>query len=61
MVYRAGDAAALTTALRTVLETPGLAELMGRAGLERISRWSFEEDVAGLRQAVAALTKRIVA
>ena len=53
--------AALTAALRTVLETPGLAERMGRARVERISRWGFEEDVAGLRQAVAALTKKIVA
>ena len=45
-VYPAGDVGALTEALRKVLETPGLAERMGRAGLERISRWSFEEDVA---------------
>ena len=61
LVYQSGDVAALTEALQTVLETPGLAERMGRAGLERISRWSFEEDVAGLRQAAAALTKKIVA
>jgi glycosyltransferase involved in cell wall biosynthesis len=58
-VYPVGDVDALTEALRTVLETPGLAERMGRAGLERISGWSFDEDIEGLRQAVAELTKKI--
>ena len=60
-VYPVGDVDALTEALRTVLETPGLAERMGRAGLERISRWSFDEDIEGLRHAVAELTKKISA
>jgi glycosyltransferase involved in cell wall biosynthesis len=60
-VYPVGDVDALTDALRMVLETPGLAVRMGRAGLERISRWSFEEDICGLRQAVAELTKKIEA
>ena len=58
-VYPVGDVDALTEALRTVLETPGLAERMGQAGLERISRWSFDEDIEGLRHAVAELTKKI--
>ena len=60
-VYPVGDVGALTEALRTVLGTPGLAERMGRAGLERISQWSFEGDIRGLRQAVAELTKKIEA
>ena len=60
-VYPVGDVAALREALQKVIEVPGLAEQMGRAGLARISRWSFEEDVQGLRQAVAQLTKKISA
>jgi glycosyltransferase involved in cell wall biosynthesis len=60
-VYPVGDLDALTGALRKVLWIPGLAEEMGRRGLERINRWSFEEDIVGLRQAVAALTKGIEA
>jgi glycosyltransferase involved in cell wall biosynthesis len=60
-VYPVGDVDALTESLRTVLETPGLAERMGRAGRERISQWNFERDIRGLRQAVAALTKKIEA
>ena len=47
--------------LRQVFETPGLAERMGASAREGISRWSFEEDVVGLRVAVAALTKKIEA
>jgi hypothetical protein len=34
---------------------------MGRRGLERISKWSYEEDVRGLRRALAAVTKKITA
>ncbi|MCU1323114.1 MAG: glycosyl transferase group 1 [Acidobacteriaceae bacterium] len=60
-VYPVGDVAALQEALRKLVETPGLAEQMGQAGLARISRWSFEEDIVGFRQAVAQLTKKIEA
>jgi hypothetical protein len=52
---------ALTEALRQVVETHGLAEKMGRAAVERIDGWGFEEDVKGLRQAVAKLTGLIEA
>ena len=58
-VYPVRDVAALTNALRHVLQTPGAAERMGRAARERIDRWSFEEDIRGLRQAVAQLTARL--
>jgi glycosyltransferase involved in cell wall biosynthesis len=51
-VFRAGDMDALTDALQRVL-APGLAEAMGVRAFERIARWSFEEDVRGLRQALA--------
>jgi glycosyltransferase involved in cell wall biosynthesis len=58
-VYPVGDVGALTEALRKVVDTPGLAEEMGENALARISGWGFEQDVAGLRKAIAALTKKI--
>jgi glycosyltransferase involved in cell wall biosynthesis len=47
-----GDVGALARALERVLE-PGVAEAMGQRAFERIQGWSFEEDVRGLRQALA--------
>jgi glycosyltransferase involved in cell wall biosynthesis len=52
-VYPARNVSALTEALRDVLDTPGRAQAMGTAGLLQIRRHGFEEDVAGLRQALA--------
>jgi glycosyltransferase involved in cell wall biosynthesis len=60
-VFPAGDIAGLTDALRRVLATPKTAEAMGERGLARIRRWSFEEDVRGLRQAMAQVTRKITA
>lgn len=60
-VYPVGDTAALTEALDRVISVPGEAERMGRNALARISGWNFDEDVAGLRRALAALTKRLSA
>ena len=56
-----GDVSALAEALRCVLETPGKAEAMGQRALERIQSWSFEEDVRGLRQALAHVAPGFVA
>jgi glycosyltransferase involved in cell wall biosynthesis len=58
-VFPAGDIAALTDALRCTLATPATAQQMGQRALERIRSWSFEEDVRGLRHALAAVTKKI--
>jgi glycosyltransferase involved in cell wall biosynthesis len=58
-VYPVGDIGALTAALRQVVDAPGLAERMGESARARILGWGFEQDVAGLRQAVATLTKKI--
>jgi glycosyltransferase involved in cell wall biosynthesis len=58
-VFPAGDVAALAGALRRVFATPDTASAMGRNALERIRQWSFEEDVKGLRQALAAATGHI--
>jgi glycosyltransferase involved in cell wall biosynthesis len=60
-VFAAGDVGALTAALRRVLATPETAARMGQRGLERIQTWGFEEDVRGLRQAIARVTRKITA
>ena len=58
-VFPAGDVAALTAALQRVLTTPETAAAMGKRGLERIRTWDFEEDIRGLRQALALVTGKI--
>ncbi|HEV2619298.1 MAG TPA: glycosyltransferase family 4 protein [Acidobacteriaceae bacterium] len=52
-VFPVGDIAALATALRRVLDPPGVAEAMGARARERIQTWSFTEDIAALRQALS--------
>ena len=54
-IYPTGDVAALAEALRRVLGVPGRAEAMGQRAFERIQGWSFEEDIQGLRRALAAV------
>jgi glycosyltransferase involved in cell wall biosynthesis len=58
-VFPAGDVAGLTNALRTVLAMPETASAMGQRGLEKIRTWDFEEDIRGLRGAIAQLTRKI--
>ena len=60
-VFPAGDVAALANALRRVLATPETAEAMGQRGLAKIRSWDFEEDVRGLRGAIAQVTRKIPA
>jgi len=60
-IYPAGDVAALTGALRRVLDSPGAAEAMGERAFERIQTWSFEEDIRGLRRALAHVAPAFVA
>lgn len=52
-IFPPGNIDALTAALRRVLDPPGTAEAMGQRAYERIQSWSFEEDIRGLRQALA--------
>jgi len=54
-IYPVGDVSALENALRRVLDTPGVAELMGQRAFKRIQGWSFEEDIQGLRRALASV------
>jgi glycosyltransferase involved in cell wall biosynthesis len=58
-VFPVGDVKALTDALRRVLMEPGTAEAMGERGLKRISGWDYEQDMIGLRQAIAFATRRL--
>jgi len=60
-VFPAGDVAALTDALRRVLATPETAVVMGERALAKIETWDFEEDVRGLRRAIAQVTRKITA
>jgi glycosyltransferase involved in cell wall biosynthesis len=50
---------ALADALFDVLNEPGKAARMGHAGVERIRAWSFEEDVVGLRECLASVTRKL--
>jgi glycosyltransferase involved in cell wall biosynthesis len=52
-VFPVGGVRALAEALERVLCEPGVAARMGAAARTRIDAFSFEQDVAGLRQALA--------
>ena len=60
-VFPVGDVAALTDSLRRVLATTETAMRMGERGLKRIKAWNFEEDVRGLRLALASVTRKMKA
>jgi glycosyltransferase involved in cell wall biosynthesis len=60
-VFPVRDVNALAEALRRVLATPETAAQMGQRALDRINAWSFEEDIQALRQAIAHLTRKIIA
>jgi glycosyltransferase involved in cell wall biosynthesis len=54
-VFPAGDVDALAARLADLVRDPGLARRMGDAARERVSRFDFDADVAGLRQALASV------
>jgi glycosyltransferase involved in cell wall biosynthesis len=54
MVFPARDIVALRRALSEILADPARLSQMGKKSLERITNWSFEEDVQGLRAALLA-------
>jgi glycosyltransferase involved in cell wall biosynthesis len=60
-VFPAGSVDDLTEALRRATKTPETAKAMGQHGLKRIQTWSYEEDIRGLRQAIATVTRRLSA
>jgi glycosyltransferase involved in cell wall biosynthesis len=51
-VFPARNVEALRAAIESVLEDAGERQKMGRRSLERISQWSFEEDIRGMREAL---------
>ena len=54
-IVPAGDEAALAAALGDIVADPERCRAMGEASCRIIAGWGFEQDVAGLRQALAAL------
>ena len=59
LVYPVRDVAALTAALTRILTAPAEAAAMGARALARIDGWSFEQDILGLRAALAQLTGKL--
>ena len=55
LIYPCGDTQALSESLRHLLEDPALCAAMGENSLRMIQQHSFEQDVAGLREALAHL------
>lgn len=58
-VYPTGDIDALRLALERACGSHGTAAAMGEAARRRIASWSFEEDVQGLRAALAHTTRML--
>jgi glycosyltransferase involved in cell wall biosynthesis len=56
-VFPVGDIRALTQALHQVFSSPETAATMGDAARRRITGWTYEEDVQGLRRALTATTR----
>jgi glycosyltransferase involved in cell wall biosynthesis len=57
-VFTAGDIAGLRAALDKVLSHQAKCRALGRKSLEIIEQWGIEEDVAGLKQALAEVMQR---
>ncbi len=57
-VFPAGSVPALARALEALFADPARLAEMGRQCLAVIAGWSFEEDVAGLRAALATTVRR---
>src|SRR5579871_6407135 len=60
-VYPTGDVEALSAALQKVLSSPEHAAILGRNSFARIQKWGLEEDIRGVRQALAEVTRKITA
>ncbi len=54
-VFRTGDVPALSTCLREAIADPARTRAMGEAAYRRVGAWDFAADLAGLRQAIAAV------
>lgn len=58
-VFKAGDVNELADALHKVLKDKNRCRAMGQRSLEIISQWGFEQDVAGLRQALDVVCNNV--
>jgi len=56
-IFQAGDIAGLCGALNNVLNDQQKCRALGRKSLEIIDKWGIEEDVAGLKVALAYVMK----
>ena len=54
-VFRTGDVPALSACLREAVADPARTRAMGEAAYRRVGGWDFAADLAGLRQALAAV------
>jgi len=57
-IFPAGDIEGLRQALLNLLGDPQKSRLMGKKSLEIINQWGIEEDVAGLKAALAYVMKK---
>jgi glycosyltransferase involved in cell wall biosynthesis len=60
-VYRTGDIEGLAAALSRVLASPVTAEALGAHAYQRIQQWGLEQDIQGIRRALAHLTPGFIA
>jgi len=58
-VFPAGNIPALFAALSGIFADPATAAAMGQAAAARIRSWSFDQDIAGLRAALAHTTRKL--
>lgn len=54
-VIKVGDIQALANCITKICLDPGLSAQMGRAAMERVSQWGYEEDLDGILQALQHL------
>jgi len=57
-IYKTGDIAGLRRALLDIVNHPQKCRAMGQKSLEIIDQWGIEEDVAGLKQALAFVVEK---
>jgi len=56
-VFKAGDIAGLSLALHNLVSNQPKCRALGQKSLDIISKWGIEEDVAGLKKALAYVMK----
>jgi glycosyltransferase involved in cell wall biosynthesis len=60
-IYPVGNINALANAIHRVIADPATAASMGQKARERMQSWGFEQDVTGLRQALASVVPNFIA